>query len=123
MCPELFQCVMTDLLKEEEGCKAIIKSAEEYDGKLQKTFQIIKESGLILNKEKCELKKDKLTYFGHVLSADGLSPDPDTVKAIRELQVSTNEPELRRVIGMINYLGRFIPNLATGIHPMTSVKV
>ena len=116
---------MTHLLKEEESCKAIIKSAEEYDGKLQKTFQklIIKESGLILNKEKCELKKDKLTYFGHVLSADGLSPDPDTVKAIRELQVPTNEPELCRVIGMINYLGRFIPNLATGIHPMTSVKV
>ena len=33
----------------------------------------------------------------------------------------TNVPELRRVIGMINYLGRFIPNLAAEIHPMTEL--
>ena len=126
--PEIFQFLMTDLLKNEEGCEAIMddiivfgKSVEEHDENLQKTFQAIKESGLKLNKEKCEIKKDKLTYFGHVLSAEGLSPDPEKVKAITELQAPTNVPELRRVIGMINYLGRFIPNLATEIHPMTEL--
>ena len=93
------------------------KSAEEHEENLQNMFQVIMESGLKLNKEKCEIKKNKLTYVGHVLSAEGVSPDPEKVKAITELQA----PELRRLIGMINYLGRFIPNLATVMHPMTDL--
>ena len=73
-------------------------------------FQVIKESRLKLNKEKCEIKENKLTYFGHVLTAEGLSPDPEMVKASTELQAPTNVPELCGLIGVINYLGRFIPN-------------
>ena len=49
--PEIFQFLMTDLLKSEEGCKAIMddivvfgKSAEEHDENLQKKFQVIKDS-------------------------------------------------------------------------------
>ena len=117
---------MTDILKNEEGCEAIMdditvfsRSPEEHDENLNRTLQVIKESEL--NKEKCEINKESLTYFGHVFSADGLSPDPEKVKAVTELQAPTNVPELRRVIGMINYLGRFVPNLATIMQPMTDL--
>ena len=51
----------------------------------------------------------------------GSKSRPEKVKAITELQVPTYVPELRRVIGMINYLRRFMPNLATEIHPMTDL--
>ena len=126
--PKILQCQMTHLLKNEKGCEAIMgdiivygKSAEEHDENLRKTLEIIKESGLKLNREKCEFKKDRLTYFGHVLSADGVIPDIEKVKAIRELEAPNNVPELRRVKGMINYLGRFIPNLATEMHPMSDL--
>ena len=95
------------------------RSPEEHDENLNRTLQVIKESEL--NKEKCEINKESLTYFGHVFSADGLSPDPEKVKAVTELQAPTNVPELRRVIGMINYLGRFVPNLATIMQPMTDL--
>ena len=54
--PEIFQCQMTDLLKNEEGCEAIMddiivygKSAEEHDENLRKTLEIVNESGLKLN--------------------------------------------------------------------------
>ncbi|KAK2547391.1 Retrovirus-related Pol polyprotein from transposon opus [Acropora cervicornis] len=94
------------------------KSVEDHDENLHKTLQIIKESGLKLNKTSVSSGK---AHFGHVLSADGVSPDPGKVKSIGELPAPTNVPELRRVIGMINYLGRFIPNLAAEIHPMTEL--
>ena len=93
--------------------------AEEHDENLNRTVQVIKESEL--NKEKCEIKKDSLTYFGHVVSVDGLSPDPEKVRAMTELQASTKVPELCRVIGMINYLGRFVPNLAAIMQPVTDL--
>ena len=95
------------------------RSAEEHDENLNRTLQVIKESEF--NKEKCEIKKESPTYFEHVFSADRLSPDPEKVKAISELQTPMNVPELRRVIGVINYLGRFVPNLATIMQPMTDL--
>ena len=68
--PEIFQCLMTDMLKNEDGCEAIMddiiafrRSAEEHDENLNITLQVIKESGLKLNKAKCEIRKDSLTYF------------------------------------------------------------
>ena len=126
--PEIFQCQMTDLLKNDEGYKAIMddiivygKSAERHDENLWKTLEIIKGSGLKLNREKCELKKDRLTYFGNVLSADGVSPDYKKVKAIRHVEAPNNVPKLRSIMVMINYLGRFILNLATQMNPMSSL--
>ena len=43
------------------------------------------------------------------------------MKAIRELEAPNNLLELPRVKGMINYLGRFIPNPATEMHPMSDL--
>ena len=78
---EILQCQMTALLNNEEGCEAIMddiivygKSAKEHEKR--KMLEIIKESCLKLNREECEFKKDRLISFGHVLSADGVSPDP-----------------------------------------------
>ena len=65
--------------------------------------------------------RNKLTYFGHVLSAVGVSPDPEKVKAITELQAPANVPELSRLIRIVNYLGRFIPNLASVMRPMSEL--
>ena len=84
VCSRNFSVLLSDLLKNREGCEAIMddiivygKSAEEHEENLQNTFQVIMESGLNLDKEKCEIKKHKLTYVGHVLSAEGVSPDPE----------------------------------------------
>ena len=97
------------------------KSAEEHDENVRKTLEIVKASGLKLNKVKCEFKKDRLTYFRHILSADKVSPDPKKVKSIRQLEAPNNVPKLRRVMGMINHLGRFILNLATEMNPMSDL--
>ena len=33
--------------------------------------------------EKCELSKKEVKFLGHSLSADGVKPDPDKKKAVR----------------------------------------
>ena len=43
------------------------------------------------------------------------------MKAIRQLEAPNNVPKLRRVMDMINYLGRFILNLATEMNPMSDL--
>ncbi|KAL9963006.1 hypothetical protein ACROYT_G032167 [Oculina patagonica] len=126
--PEIFQHRMTSLLKDQEGTTAIQddiivygRSVAEHDKRLQEVFEIIAKSGLKLNEKKCEIRKPKICYFGSVVSEQGVSPDPDKVQAIQELPPPQNVSQLRQVLGMINYLGRFLPNLSTVISPMSEL--
>jgi len=50
-----------------------------------------------------------------------VSPDPEKVKAIQELPAPKNVQELHQVLGMINYLGNFLPNLSLVISPMSEL--
>jgi len=42
----------------------------------------------------------------------GVMPDPERIKIIKELSSPTNKKQLQAFLGMINYLGAFIPNLS-----------
>lgn len=119
---------MAKLLKDQEGVAAIQddiivfgRSVAEHDARLQQVFATIEKSGLKLNEKKCEIRKPKTCYFGKVVSEDGMSPDPDKIKAIQDLPAPHNVPELRQVLGMINYLGRFLPNLSRVFSPMSEL--
>uniref|UniRef100_A0A672GPH5 Gypsy retrotransposon integrase-like protein 1 n=1 Tax=Salarias fasciatus TaxID=181472 RepID=A0A672GPH5_SALFA len=50
-----------------------------------------------------------------------MRPDPAKVKAITNMPSPTNVEELRQVLGLINYVGRFLPGLSTTLHPITSL--
>ena len=126
--PEIFQHRMASQLKDQEGTAAIQddiivygRSVAEHDKRLQEVFEIIAKSGLKLNEKKCEIRKPKICYFGSVISEQGVSPDPEKVRAIQELPPPQNVSQLRQVLGMINYLGRFLLNLSTVISPMSEL--
>ncbi|XP_033728239.1 uncharacterized protein K02A2.6-like [Pecten maximus] len=119
---------MAELLSGLDGVEAIIddtiiygKTLEEHDQRLRKVMDRIQESGLKLNKEKCEFSKSRIEYFGHVISDKGISPNPKRIEAICDLEPPKDITELRRIIGMINYLGRFLPDLSTIMKPMTDL--
>ena len=43
---------------------------------------------------------------------DGVKPDPRKVEAITELLAPMSKVELHRFLGLVNYLGKFIPNFS-----------
>ena len=53
-----------------------------------------------------------------MISAGGVEPDPERVRAIQNMKPPTNVLELRRTLGMIQYLGRFLPNLSNIACPL-----
>ncbi|XP_064653080.1 uncharacterized protein LOC135503433 [Lineus longissimus] len=81
----------------------------------------IEQSGLKLNKVKCKFRKPRLRYVGHKFDKVGVSADEEKIQAIMELDAPENVSELRRVLGMIRYLGRYLPNLATVVEPMNEL--
>lgn len=54
----------------------------------------------------------EVAYMGHLLSADGLQPDPEKVKAIREMPAPTDKQSIQRLLGMTNCLQKFAPRLS-----------
>ena len=50
--------------------------------------------------------------MGHIFSKQGMSPDYDKIKAISEMPAPSDKKALQRFLGMINYLGSYIPNLS-----------
>ena len=93
----------------------------EHDAKLAAVLHRVNEAGLKHNKEKCLFRQTQLEYFGHVINSAGISPNPKKAEAIRNLDPAKDIKELQRVVGMINYLGRYIKNLSTIISPMTDL--
>ncbi|XP_056135369.1 G2/mitotic-specific cyclin-B2-like [Lampris incognitus] len=71
-----------------------------------------------LNRDKCKIGLSEISYIGHVLSKDGLKPDMGKVRAIQEIPEPQDKTELQRIMGMVQYLAKFIPNLAEVSPPL-----
>ena len=84
------------------------RTIEEHDARLEIVIRIINDSGLKLNTKKCTFRKHELTYFGHLVGADGIKADPSRVEALLELSPPENISELRMVLGMFQYLAKFV---------------
>lgn len=123
--PEIFQRKMMETMQGLEGVEIFMDdvlvygaTVSEHDQRLEKAMQRIETAGLKLNREKCSIRQSQLRFLGHLIDKDGIRPDPDKVKAIQQLPPPTNVQELKRILGMVNYLGRYIPNLSTVGQPL-----
>ena len=122
---EIFQLEISKIISGLEGCSnsqdnIIVwgNSKEQHDERLKTVFDHIRQSGLKLNAAKCVFGVNELTFLGHVESADGVKPDPKKVEAITEYPMPENKTELQRFLGMITYLGKFIPKLSQETAPL-----
>ncbi|KAI3374418.1 hypothetical protein L3Q82_006243 [Scortum barcoo] len=95
-------------------------SKEEHHHRLDVVLRTIKVSGLKLNRAKCHFRQFEL-QFCHVISADGVKLDNSKVEAIAKLPSPTNVEQLRQVLGLINYVGKFLAGLSTMLQPLTSL--
>ena len=67
---------------------------------------------LKLNRAKCNIKCTEVKYLGHIISAEGLQPDPMKVDAMQNMPTSKCKEDVRRILGMVTYLAKFCPNLS-----------
>ena len=107
-------CLMDDVL-------VFAQDVKEHDARPDAVLHRIKSSGATLNAEKCQFRQTKIKFLGHVLDERGISADPDKTAAIRALHPPKTVSELRRFMGMVNQLGKFLPNLADTTQPLRAL--
>ena len=91
---------------------------EEHDARLMAALERTEAAGVTLNTQKCEFAKDRLRFLGHIISKDGVRADPAKTTAVLQMKPPQNIAELRRIMGMVNQLGKFSPNLAELSQPL-----
>ncbi|XP_057744668.1 uncharacterized protein LOC130962477 [Arachis stenosperma] len=75
---------------------------------LQQVFQILMENRLVLNEKKCTFAMSSVEYSSHIVSAQGVSADPNKTTAMLEWSVPTDQRALRGFLGIIGYYRRFV---------------
>ena len=81
----------------------------------------IRESGLKLNKTQCQIRKQSIVFLGHFISSEDIKINPSKIEAITKTPLPRSVNELQRFLGVINYLGRFIPNLTEHTAPLRNL--
>lgn len=97
------------------------RTFEETLQRLEMVLKRLRENNLKVKPEKCQLFKERLRYLGHLISAEGMAPDDEKVKAVTSWPKPTTDTELRGFLGLSSYYRRFIPNFAKISDPLHSL--
>ena len=134
--PEEFECKLHEKLTGLEGVEILRddlllvgygdtqeEADANHDENLRKLLDRAREVNLKLNSKKMNLKKPEVKFMGHVISKDGLKPDPDKVKAVENMPKPTCKKETLSLLGFINYLAKFLPRLSEVAQPLRDLTL
>jgi hypothetical protein len=101
----------------------VVKSAEfsSHIAHLGKVFEKMCRYGLKMNPRKCAFGVSVVKFLGFIIHEHGIEIDPDRIKFIRNVGPPTCKLEVQKFLGKVNYLRRFISNLARKIHAFTPI--
>lgn len=98
--------------------KTLIEATKDHHETLKKLLQTIQQSGMKLNRKKAKVCKRQVSYYGHLLTSDGLKPDPEKIRAVIDMPKPENVKEIQCLLGMATYLAKFLPKLSEICEPM-----
>lgn len=88
---------------------------------LQDVFNRLRTVNLKLNPAKCDFLKKEILYLGHVISGNGIMPDPAKIATVKNYPVPITTDEVKRYVAFTNYYRKFIPNFAKIAYPLNKL--
>lgn len=126
--PSTFQRVMDNVLRDLQNTVCLVYlddiivfsvSLQEHMVNLEKVFKRLRDSNFKIQMDKSEFLKLETAYLGHIISKDGIKPNPDKIAAIQKFPLPKTSTEIKRFLGLLGYYRKFIPDLARITKPMT----
>ena len=132
--PEIFQMKMQHILQGLKGIEIMAddiviygcgdndaEALQDHNKNFENLLKRLKQENIKLNPEKLKLCQKSIKFYGHILSQDGLKPDEKKIEAVRNFPEPKDKKDLQRFLGMITYLGRFIPKLSTEVRQLRNL--
>ncbi|KAL7389676.1 hypothetical protein ABVT39_008128 [Epinephelus coioides] len=115
---ESAETFITAVYKLAEHCQYGPLQDEMIRDRLHRVLEWLQEEGLTLNNVKCKFAVNKVMFLGHIVSAQGIEADPGKLKAIREMATPKDAADVKRFVGMVNYVGKFSPHIPELTQPL-----
>ena len=101
------------------------KRRAEHVNDLRAVLDRIRDAGHKLKPAKCKLFCEQELYFGHVISAAGVSPDPAKLRVLAEWPLPTTVREMQSFLGFVNFYSDFIDEqtaLTSSLYNLTAAR-
>lgn len=127
--PSTFQRVMDDVLRGLQNDICIVylddivvlgTSLQEAINNLEKVLQRLRMSNFKIQMDKSEFLKLETNYLGHIITREGIKPNPDKITAIEKYPIPETTKQIKQFLGLIGYYRKFIPNFARITKPLTN---
>ena len=119
MSQDMFQIQMDQILEQCPGVIGIHDDViiyryirEDHDANLINFLNVCQMKDLCLSSKKLELRHDRVSFFRAIYSREGVEPDPKKIQGIEEMTVPETKQQLQSFLGMVTYMGNFIPHLS-----------
>ncbi len=123
--PEVFQRSMHELVEGLQGVEVVADDflvhgidVRTHDANLHAFLQRCEERDVVLSSNKLQLRRSEVPFIGHLATADGIVAAPGKVRALIDMPQPTDTAGVRRFLGMVQYLSKFLPRLAEMTHPL-----
>src|SRR4051794_28315913 len=84
-------------------------------------LETLREHKLYAKFSKCEFLLKEVGFLGHILSASGVSIDPEKIKTVKEWKAPTTQTEVRAFLGLAGYYRKFVEGFTSIARPMTQI--
>ena len=88
---------------------------------LENVLVRLKKAGLKLKPKKCCFFQLEVHFLGHVVNAEGVSPDPQKVEKVKKWPRPGSVSEIKAFLGLASYYRRFIKDFAHIAAPMNKL--
>jgi hypothetical protein len=94
-------------------------SLQEHITNLERVFERLRESNFKIQMDKSEFMKQETPYLGHIITPDGVKPNPDKIVAIQKYPIPRTTKQIKQFLGLLGYYRKFIPGFANVTKPLT----
>ena len=128
--PSTFQRCMELVFRGLQWCTLLIylddiiilgRTMEENLDRLDEALGRLEEANLKLKPSKCKLLQQEVLFLGHIVSADGVRPNPKLVESICSWEPPKDRRGVQRFLGLCNYYRRFVPDFSVVANPLTDL--
>lgn len=128
--PATFQRAMDSVLYGLQGERCFVylddivifaSSLHEHEQKLTEVFERLRQHGLKIQPDKCEFLRKEVAYLGHIISNEGVKPNPEKVQAVQNFPIPKSCKDIKSFLGLAGYYRRFIINFSKLMKPLTSL--
>lgn len=95
-------------------------SLQEHVEILTKVFYKLKIANLKIQQTKSEFMKREVSYLGHLITSEGVKPNPDKIYAINKYPIPKTQKQIKSFLGLIGYYRKFIRDFAKVTKPLTA---